>query len=71
MSSKDKFLAGMDLMPSQSAASREDIERAYAYVESVSDTADDDRAMMWYGWALREAFLSGMQARDEEEHNDE
>jgi hypothetical protein len=34
---------------------------AYAYVESVKDTADDktDAYPMWYGWALRVAFLEG------------
>ena len=37
-----------------------DIVDAYSYVESVSDTADNPKDVMWHGWALREAFLAGV-----------
>ncbi|MGU5889755.1 hypothetical protein [Aeromonas hydrophila] len=37
-----------------------DVEAAYAYVESVSDTRDIPSPLGWRGWALREAFLAGI-----------
>lgn len=39
-----------------------DIDAAYSYVESVSDTGDyeDMGSPLWYGWAIREAFLAGI-----------
>lgn len=37
-----------------------EIEAAYAYVETVLDTADlSSPVRAWHGWALREAFLAG------------
>lgn len=35
-----------------------EVKAAYEYVTSVRDTADNQRDMMWHGWALREAFLA-------------
>jgi hypothetical protein len=35
------------------------VEAGYAYVSSKRDTADDKANLMWYGWALREAFIAG------------
>ena len=39
-----------------------EIAAAYNYVESVKHTTDstDGGPPMWYGWALREAFLAGI-----------
>ena len=37
-----------------------EIMAGYNYVTSVLDTADDKHALMWHGWALREAFLAGI-----------
>lgn len=37
-----------------------DINAAYDYVDSVAHTADVTTPSMWYGWALREAFLAGI-----------
>ena len=65
--SKDVILAGIDLMPAHTASSSIDIDRAYVYVSSIMHTADDDKGPLWHGWALREAFLAGMQAVIEEE----
>ena len=67
MSSKEVVFAGVDLTPFHTASTSVDIDRAYAYVDSVTHTVDDEEQMYWHGWALREAFLAGMQARDEEE----
>lgn len=33
------------------------------YVESVLHTSDLEAEYMWYGWALREAFLAGITYR--------
>jgi hypothetical protein len=41
--------------PSSSAT-----QQAHDYVDSVVLTADDSNKLMWYGWALREAFLAGI-----------
>ena len=41
-----------------------DVEAAYAYVESVSDTCDIPSSAAWHGWALREAFLAGISHAD-------
>jgi hypothetical protein len=35
-----------------------EIDEAYNYVSTILHTADDEN--MWYGWALREAFLVGI-----------
>lgn len=46
----------------------EDIGAAYRYVESVAHTMDAEAIHghyhAWHGWALREAFLAGMSAKD-------
>lgn len=42
----------------------DDVEAAYAYVESVSDTRDIPSPPGWRGWALREAFLAGISHAD-------
>lgn len=42
----------------------DDIEVAYAYVESVSDTHDIPSPAGWRGWALREEFLAGISYAD-------
>lgn len=42
-----------------------DIQMAYDYVESVKDRPDHYSIVhqpLWYGWALREAYLAGMTA---------
>lgn len=48
----------------------QDIPAAYRYVESVAHTMDAEpvagRCNAWHGWALREAFLAGMSAKDAE-----
>ena len=44
-----------------------DIMAAYNYVDSVIDTADDKIAIMWHGWALREAFLAGISYKEKGE----
>ena len=67
MSSADVIRAGLDLTPAHTAASEYDIKKAYEYVHSVIDTADDDEDLLWHGWALREAILAGMQSVIEEE----
>lgn len=44
--------------------------KAYAFVDMMVDRGADyliEGAPMWYGWALREAFLAGMK---EAEHSD-
>jgi hypothetical protein len=40
------------------------IDLAYDYVDSVVCNADrmDGPAPMWYGWAIREAFIAGYKA---------
>lgn len=37
-----------------------DVNAAYGYVISVSDTCDIPSLNAWHGWALREAFLAGV-----------
>lgn len=37
------------------------VDAAYAYVESVKHTADDRKRLMWFGWALRFAFIAGVE----------
>ena len=41
-----------------------DVNEAYSYVMSVSDTSDIPSANAWHGWALREAFLAGVSFAD-------
>jgi hypothetical protein len=35
------------------------VEAGYAFVETMVPRADDKANLMWYGWALREAFVAG------------
>lgn len=41
---------------------------AYEFVDSMIDESQVDRwqdgSPMWYGWALREAFLAGVEYRE-------
>lgn len=37
----------------------EEVIAGYDYVDSVLDTADDKKNLMWHGWALRAAFIAG------------
>lgn len=65
MSAKELVMKGVDLTPEHSCRVQEetlhkDVISAYAYVDSVQDTCDSPQAQMWYGWALREAFLAGI-----------
>ena len=65
MSSMDVLLSGKVLTPSHAAATNKDIDSAYDYVDAIIDTADIEPSStnpgyMWYGWAIREAFLAGM-----------
>ena len=39
--------------------SEESLDAAYLFVELMRPRADDQFNIMWYGWALREAFLAG------------
>lgn len=48
-----------------------EVEAAYAYVESVSDTRDISSQSGWRGWALREAFLAGISHADAGKQADE
>lgn len=45
------------------AKRRSELIASYCYLESVLDTADMPsnalRGPLWFGWALREAFLAG------------
>lgn len=41
-----------------------DVNAAYCYVMSVSDTCDIPSSNAWHGWALREAFLAGVSFAD-------
>ena len=71
MSSRDAIMAGDDLTPMHTAMSEADVIRAYEYVSSVVHTADvqvspTESHYMWGGWALREAFLAGMQAQKDQ-----
>lgn len=34
-------------------------EAGYEFVQSMVPRADDKRNLMWFGWALREAFVAG------------
>lgn len=34
-------------------------EAGFAFVEKMVPRADDPRNLMWFGWALREAFVAG------------
>ena len=45
------------------AVESEAMDAAYEYVEHVAKTPDAIRggAPMWYGWALRDAFIAGAQ----------
>ena len=47
------------------------INLAYDYVESAKRHADrmDGDAPMWYGWAIREAFIAGYKAATRENGN--
>jgi len=38
----------------------QEIEAAFDYVNSVSDTSDYKPDFAWHGWAIREAFLAGI-----------
>ena len=38
----------------------DDVSAAYDYVESVVNTSDYIKPLVWHGWALREAFLAGV-----------
>lgn len=65
MSSKDEICP----MPEHDKRSlgcglHSEVEAAYAYVESVSDTSDIPSPAGWRGWALREAFLAGISHAD-------
>ncbi len=48
---------------SDEAPINEELLEAYALVQRLVSHADkmDLSAPMWYGWALREAFLAGIQ----------
>lgn len=35
------------------------IKAAYEFVHLMVPRADDKANLMWYGWALREAFIEG------------
>ena len=39
------------------------LDKAYAFVDIMKTRADkwDGAVPMWYGWALREAFLAGIE----------
>ena len=45
----------------------DDIEAAYAYVESRLGTSDYHGEWVWHGWALREAFLAGISHAEKKE----
>lgn len=48
-----------------------DVNAAYGYVISVSDTCDIPSINAWHGWALREAFLAGVSFADSRPANSE
>ena len=58
---------GANLTPFHSLSDEEPIAKAYDYVDSIIDTADDPVRVMWHGWALREAFLAGRASKLSEE----
>jgi hypothetical protein len=43
----------------------EKVEAGYDYVTSKLHTADDKFNLMWFGWALREAFIAGAEWQEE------
>ena len=50
----------------------EELAAAHRYVESVAHTADnpDEYGPMWHGWALREAFMKGIEWERSRSSND-
>jgi hypothetical protein len=55
----------MELTPEHSKRTmkdglHQDVIDAYDYVDSRIPTADLSGPPMWFGWALREAFLAGI-----------
>lgn len=49
------------------------MDAAYAFVDSMKGRANDwhGPAPLWYGWALREAFIAGSRLQQEKEKIDE
>lgn len=45
------------------------IEAGYAHVTSMVPHADDKQNLMWFGWALRGAFVAGAEWQEAREKN--
>jgi len=43
------------------------MDAAYDFVSSMVPRADDKENLMWFGWALREAFIAGAKWQEKRE----
>ena len=55
-------------MPTAKDPEWERTEAGYTFVESMIPRADDRDNLMWYGWALREAFIAGAKWQKEQDN---
>jgi hypothetical protein len=58
-----------EVFAKEQVALRNEMEAAYAFVETMLPRADRRDDLMWHGWALREAFIAGAEWREQHPAN--